>query len=51
MSDLRDNTISYILMLRWQPNFALKREVKLLQLKQKERRLGANILPFNRIFR
>ena len=51
MSDLRVDTISYMLMLRWQPNFALKREAKLLQLKQKERRLGANIPPFNRIFR
>ena len=43
--------ISYILMFRWQPSFAQRPEAKLLQLKPKERKLGANIQLFNRIFR
>ena len=43
--------ISYHLTFRWQPSFALKPAAKLLQLKPKERKLEANMPPFNRIFR
>ena len=43
--------VSYILTFRWQPSCAQRPEAKLLQLKPKERKLGPNILPFNRIFR
>ena len=51
MSDLRDDSTSYILMFRWQPSFAQRLVSKLLRLKPKERKLGANIQLFNRIFR
>ena len=48
---IQHGMISYHLMFRWQPSFAQKPVVKLLQLKQKERKLEANMPPFNRIFR
>ena len=48
---IQHGMISYHLMFRWQPSFALKPAAKLLQLKPKERKLVANMPPFNRIFR
>ena len=48
---IQHGMISYHLMFRWQPSFALKPAAKLLQLKPKERKLEANMPPFNRIFR